>query len=143
MEEKEGARERRKKKTNPTIRSYNVQTRRNSSLLLLLSYMYLAFFSFLAALLSFLTPERKSKYGRDNNNKKKRKEKEEMNTTGNTAGLEAFFISFFLPLQVLCLCRGYHYHLRRCFTAWPVFVLGGLFLVCDVIDLPTDFVISE
>lgn len=72
---REREREKKEKETNPTIRLYNVQTRRNSSLFLLLSDMYLAFFSFLAALLSFLTPERKSKYGRDNNNKKKRKER--------------------------------------------------------------------
>lgn len=65
--------------------------------------MYLAFFSFfflfsfLPALLSFLSPERVKKKKKANMVGiiiTKRKEKEEMNTTGNTAGLEAFFISF-------------------------------------------------
>jgi len=58
---REGEQEKKEKETNSAIRSYNVQTRRNSSLFFL-SDMYLAFFSFLAALLSFLSPERKSKY---------------------------------------------------------------------------------
>ena len=60
----------------------------------------------------------------------KRKEKEEMNTTGNTAGLEALFLFPSSPLSL----SGSRYHLRRCFTACPVFVLGDLFLVCEVIE---------
>lgn len=49
------------------------------------------------ALLYFLSPERAKKKKKANMVGiiiTKRKEKEEMNTTGNTAGLEAFFISF-------------------------------------------------
>lgn len=104
MEEKEREEEKEEKETNPAIRSYNVQTRRNSSLFFQICLAFFLLFLFLPALLSFLSPEskgKKSKYGRDNNNKKKRKGGNEYDGKHSRIG---GFISFFL--QVLCLCRG-------------------------------------
>jgi hypothetical protein len=91
------------------------------------SFRYVSrFFFFFGcfALLSFLSPERKSKYGRDDYNK--RKEKEEINTTKHSriGGFISFSFKSFVSVGNLAITCGVVLRpARSLFSGRPLFGL--------------------